>query len=315
MSWHETIITDAGLICDDVVRLELEYPVRLSAFDPGSHVDVVVHIDGREETRSYSVVERTGERRLVVSVRRLDGGRGGSRYMHGLRTGHRLRANLPRNHFTLGADAPFVLLLAGGIGVTPLIGMARTLKRSGAPLRFAYLGRSRSSMPFLETLAEELGDALELWIDDETGRPDFGELVASLPRDAEIYMCGPAPMMEAVHGPWEEAGRPASGLRFETFGDAGGKAATPFRVIIPARGIEIEVPADRSFLDMLLEAGAEPLFSCRRGECGLCVVDVLALDGSIDHRDGFFTERQRRENAYICACVSRVVGTVTIKMP
>ncbi|PSO09631.1 MULTISPECIES: PDR/VanB family oxidoreductase [unclassified Sphingobium] len=315
MDWNEVIIRDARPLCADVMSIELEYDERLPAFDPGSHIDVRVEIADRQEVRSYSVVERLSDTSLRVAVRRLENGRGGSRYMHTLASGHRLMATLPSNHFSLGFEAPFVLLLAGGIGITPLIGMARALRRHHVPFRFVYLGRSRSGMPFLDDLASEFRDDFLASIDEETGVADLSNLVADLPLNAEVYMCGPGPMMEGVRSIWASAGRPAERLRFETFGNMGGAPAQPFRVVLPQHGLDLIVPADRTLLDILDEAGADPIFNCRRGECGLCAVDVVSLDGTIDHRDVFFSERERQEAKHFCSCVSRVTGTVTIEIP
>ncbi|CAN7799780.1 PDR/VanB family oxidoreductase [Paraburkholderia hospita] len=315
MHFLEATIADVQPLCDDVKRIEIEYPVNLPAFDPGSHVELKVHVDGRSETRSYSVVEHRAAQSLVVAVRRSPQGRGGSLYMHQLENGQRIEVSLPSNHFTLGLAAPEVLLLAGGIGVTPIIGMARTLKAQGIPFRFVYLGRSRAAMPFLDALLSEFAGQLMVWADEESGVVDLQALLLPLPGAAEAYMCGPVPMMEAVRTVWTAQERAPERLRFETFGGAGLKPAETFRVVIPARGLDFMVPANRSLLDALDEAGAEPLYSCRRGECGLCAVDILELDGEIDHRDVFFNERQKKEGKHLCACVSRVVGSVTVELP
>lgn len=315
MHFLEASIADVLPLCEDVRRIEIEFPVNLPAFDPGSHVDLKVYVDGRTEMRSYSVVEHRTARRLVIAVRRSPQSRGGSLYMHQLQGGDRLEVTLPSNHFTLGLTVQEVLLIAGGIGVTPIIGMARQLKKLGVPFRFAYLGRSRASMPFLDTLGSEFAEQLMVWADEERGVIDLQPLLSPLPITAEAYMCGPVPMMEAVRTVWSAQQRPLERLRFETFGGAGLKPAQSFRVVIPARGLDFMVAANRSLLDVLDDAGAEPLYSCRRGECGLCAVDILELDGELDHRDVFFSERQKQEGHHLCACVSRVVGSITIELP
>jgi vanillate O-demethylase ferredoxin subunit len=315
MPFLEASIADVLPLCEDVRRIEIEFPFNLPTFDPGSHVDLKVYVDRRTEIRSYSVVEHIAPRRLVIAVRRLPQGRGGSLYMHQLESGDRLEVSLPSNHFTLGLTAQEVLLIAGGIGVTPIIGMARQLKALGVPFRFAYLGRSRTSMPFLNTLSEEFAEQLMVWADEERGVIDLQSLLSPLSIAAETYMCGPVPMMEAVRAVWSDQQRPPERLRFETFGGAGLKPAQSFRVVVPARGLDFMVPVNRSLLDALDEAGAEPLYSCRRGECGLCAVDVLELDGELDHRDVFFSERQKQEGQQLCACVSRVVGSITVELP
>lgn len=315
MHFIETSVADVQPLCADVTRIEIEYPQILPPFDPGSHIDLKVYVEGRLETRSYSVVEHSTAQRLVIAVRRLPSGRGGSLYMHQLQPGQRVEATLPANHFTLGLRAPEVLLLAGGIGITPIIGMARTLRTRRIPFRFAYLGRSRAAMPFVGQLATEFPETLVVHADDEQAALDLPALLAPLAADAEIYMCGPVPMMEAVRAIWALQSRAPERLRFETFAGAGLKPAQAFRVKVPARGLDFVVPPNRSLLDALDEAGAEPLYSCRRGECGLCAVAVVELDGELDHRDVFFSEGQKREGKHLCACVSRVIGSVSVELP
>lgn len=315
MDFLEASIVDVRSLCDDVKRIEIAYGQPLPPLDPGSHINVKIYVQERVETRSYSVVEQVSADRLVVAVRLLPQSRGGSEYMHQLKVGERLEVTPPRNHFPLGMSAPEVLLIAGGIGVTPILGMARQLRDQGVAFHFVYLGRSRPSMPFLDTLLDEFGENLTVWADDERGTVKLQPLLEPLHREAELYMCGPVPMMDAVRNVWAEQGRPRELLRFETFGGAGLKAAQPFRVVVPAKNLDFIVPANRSLLDILDEAQAEPLYSCRRGECGLCAIDVLELDGELDHRDVFFSERQKQEGEQLCACVSRAIGRIVVELP
>ena len=119
-------------------------------------------------------------------------------------------------------------------------------------------------------------------------------------------------MLEALKRAWQAAGRPIADLRFETFGSSGRLATQSFEVRIPRHDLTITVPADCTLLDALDAAGVQTLSDCRRGECGLCAMDVLAIDGEIDHRDVFLAEHEKHEGRRICACVSRAVGTLTI---
>ncbi|WP_207482819.1 2Fe-2S iron-sulfur cluster-binding protein, partial [Arenibaculum pallidiluteum] len=129
----------------------------------------------------------------------------------------------------------------------------------------------------------------------------------------ELYVCGPIGLLEAARRAWQDSGRPVDGLRFETFGSSGRHAAEAFRVCIPRLGREVEVPRNQSMLEALEAAGVEMIYDCRRGECGLCAVRILEVEGEIDHRDVFFSERQKAANQHMCTCVSRAVrGAVTI---
>jgi len=126
-------------------------------------------------------------------------------------------------------------------------------------------------------------------------------------------VCGPIGMLEAAKRAWQESGRPVDGLRFETFGNSGRYASEPFTVRIPRLGKEIVVARNQTMLHALEAAGVDMIFDCRRGECGLCAVKILEVDGKVDHRDVFFSDAQKATNAQLCTCVSRVVGgSITI---
>jgi vanillate O-demethylase ferredoxin subunit len=115
-------------------------------------------------------------------------------------------------------------------------------------------------------------------------------------------------MLEAAKRAWRESGRPVDGLRFETFGSSGRYAAESFTVRIPRLGKEIVVPSNQTMLDALEAAGVEMIWDCRRGECGLCALRILDVDGTVDHRDVFFSDAQKASDTQLCTCVSRVVG-------
>jgi ferredoxin-NADP reductase len=278
-------------------------------YGTGAHLRIRLDLGGRPATRHYSLVGATArDGAWRIAVQREDEGRGGSRAMWALEPGARLTISRPNSHFDLAPGASEVLLLAGGIGITPLIGMAEVLLRQRARFRLLYAGRSRSSMAYLPELTALLGDALVVQAEDEAGRPDLGTAFAGLAAGAEVYVCGPIGLLEAARRAWSATGRPPAGLVFETFGSSGHAAPGAFTVRIPRLGRDITVPADSSMLEALEAADIGVLSDCRRGECGLCAVDVLAVDGRIDHRDVFFSDRQHRENRRLCACVSRVVG-------
>jgi vanillate O-demethylase ferredoxin subunit len=125
-------------------------------------------------------------------------------------------------------------------------------------------------------------------------------------------VCGPLRLLEAARSRWAAAGRASTDLSYETFGSSGLLPTEAFRVRIGHSGAEIVIPPNRSMLDVLNEAGHEVMSDCQRGECGVCAIDVVALDGEIDHRDVFFSPQQRQENHKICPCVSRAHGVVTV---
>ena len=286
-------------------------PDAALAHAPGSHLQVALQASGDPIIRTYSLVGDSGPT-YRIAVKRLDAGRGGSLAMWQLREGDRLRVGAPHNDFVLDLAAPGYLLVAGGIGVTPLVRMAQALAARGSPVRMLYGVREAAELAYARELREVLGSRLKLVVGAPVDLP--GE-IAALARGAQMYVCGPMPMLEAARTAWLGAGRPVADLRFETFGNSGHFAPQPFRVRVPRHGVDIAVPADSSLLDALQSAGVQALSDCRRGECGLCAMDVLAVEGSIDHRDVFLSAREKQENRRICACVSRVVGGITLDSP
>jgi ferredoxin-NADP reductase len=248
---------------------------------------------------------------LILGVQLARQSRGGSAFMHSLRRGQQLKITQPLQNFPLGYGRSSYVLAAGGIGITALVAMAKALKARGADYRFVYGARSRGLLAFVDELAAEHGDRLELRIDDEGSPLDVEELVASCQPDAELYVCGPTPMLDAIKSAWAKAGRHPVALRFETFGSSGRFAPEPFTVGIPRIGMETVVAHDSSMLEALEAAGAELMFDCRKGECGLCQVKVLDVSGVIDHRDVFLSDEQHRAGDRLQCCVSRIVSPRT----
>ncbi|SFL16695.1 PDR/VanB family oxidoreductase [Falsiroseomonas stagni] len=315
--WIPATLRATRMLTPGIREFTLAPDAGAAAYAPGAHLRIQLQVNGRPAIRHYSLVgARPQDSAWRIAVQREDAGRGGSRAMWALEPGDRLTISRPRSHFDLAPGAPEILLLAGGIGITPLIGMAEALLRQRARFRLLYAGRSRGSMAYLPELGALLGDALVVRAEDEAGRPDLRQAFAELAPGAEAYVCGPIGLLEAARRAWSAAGRPSAGLVFETFGSSGHADPRAFTVRIPRLGRDIDVPADGSMLEALEAAGIGVLSDCRRGECGLCAVDVLAVEGRIDHRDVFFSDRQHGENRRLCACVSRVVGnSITIDPP
>jgi ferredoxin-NADP reductase len=291
------------------IRLfEIAPAAGAAPYAPGSHINLGVMIGERPDMRSYSLVGEPDPACYRIAVQRKHDGRGGSRSLWALAPGARLSVSAPNNLFPLGLDAPDYLLVAGGIGITPLLGMAATLARRAARLRMLYAARSRAELAFGHALAALLGDRLTVFVSDEGRRIDPAAAIAGLDPRGELYLCGPMRLVDAFRQAWAAAARPAAGFRIETFGSSGAFAPENFQVKIPRLGLELTVPADRSMLEALEAAGVEVVADCRRGECGLCTLDVLEVEGSLDHRDVFLSEQQKREGRKICTCVSRAVG-------
>ncbi|MFY9514623.1 MAG: PDR/VanB family oxidoreductase [Rubrivivax sp.] len=285
----------------------------LPAYSAGAHLQVQVLLpDGSAAWRHYSLVDFAGDaaapQAYDIAVRREDAGRGGSRHMHGLQPGTRLQVLPPRNDFPLQPGSSPVLLLAGGIGITPLLTMAAQCRRQGRPVRLVYAGRSRALMAFVPELQQLLGSGLQLHADDEAGAPlDVGALLAGCAADETVHVCGPQPLLDAVLAAAKARSWPAARVRFELFTAPAAEAGDRgFEVVLSSSGRTLQVAADQTLLQALIAAGCDPMFDCQRGECGVCAVPVL--DGEIEHRDHVLSAREKAANNVIQVCVSRAKG-------
>ncbi|NTJ68467.1 oxidoreductase [Agrobacterium rhizogenes] len=307
LEWRKARVIEAQTIAENVRAVTFAVEGLRAGFDPGSHTNIRVQINGEPTIRTYTVVPgRPGT--LSIAVKLHPNSRGGSAFIWQLQPGDDTELTEPENRFELSWRASRYLLIAGGIGITPIYGMAKTLASRGRKLRLAYAAKSRRQMAFLDELAALLGDGLQVFAQDDGEALDLDSEFAALPRDGEAYICGPLGLLEAARQAWQKSGRSMSRLRYEVFGDNGRFAEQAFDVEVAMLGAHVRVRADQSMLDVLVEAGVDMVFDCRRGECGLCAVNIIEADGVIDHRDVFFSEAERQENSRMCACVSRACG-------
>jgi ferredoxin-NADP reductase len=306
--WQTATVVETEQIATDIQRIVLAPSLPKKA-EPGSHIDLLATIDGEEHRRSYSVVESSEDgTRLVISVFKAPASRGGSVFMHTLAPGDSLEITQPLQNFPLRVGAERYVLLAGGIGITAILNMARVLKNLKANYTLVYAGRSRAAMAYLPELQDLHGDNLQVHVDDEGTSLKVDELISGIDLETELYMCGPIRLMDAVRRAWRARELDYPNLRYETFGNSGWYDPEEFLVRIPRLGIEATVGKGRSMLEALEDAGADMMFDCRKGECGLCEVKILGLQGTVDHRDVFYSERQQNSAAKMCCCVSRVTS-------
>ncbi|MHA6759163.1 PDR/VanB family oxidoreductase [Streptacidiphilus sp. PAMC 29251] len=290
-------------VAEGVVSLLLRAPdgAPLPPWQPGAHLDLTLPSGLR---RQYSLcgdpADRSGYR---IAVRHLPAGGGGSAEIHtGLPQGTRLTVSAPRNAFPFAADAS-VLLVAGGIGITPILAMAREAARRGLDWRLVHTGRSRGSMPFAEELAalDPGGERITFCADDEHGGPAEGaELLRGAGPGTAVYVCGPAPMLDTVRAAFETS--PATALHFERFSAAPVVGGRPFTLRLRGSGRVLRVPADRSALDVLAADDPGTAYSCRQGFCGVCRRQVVS--GTVEHRDRRLSDQERAEGQML-VCVSR----------
>lgn len=311
LEWRRAVVTAIETPAEDVRAVTFAVEGLRSGFDPGSHTNIKVIIRGEPALRTYTIIP-SALGTLKIAVKLHPNSRGGSAFVWQLQPGDETEMTEPENRFELSWRASHYLLIAGGIGITPIYGMAQALARRGKSVDLLYAARSRGHMPFLDELENLSGVRLRTLLQDEGQVLDLKAEFEALPPEAEVYICGPHGLLEAARTLWEESGRPMSRLRFEVFGDSGRYIEQPFEVQVAGTGHRVRVRADESMLDALMEAGVDMVYDCRRGECGLCAVSVVEASAAIDHRDVFFSTEERHSAAKMCACVSRVCGGTVV---
>lgn len=292
----------------DILSLELMRAdgAALPAFSAGSHIDV--HLPNGL-VRQYSLCNQPDESHLYrIGVLKDPASRGGSQAVHGLVEGATLQISEPRNLFSLVHEAKRSVLFAGGIGITPILCMAERLARIGAEFELHYCARSAARAAFVEHIrSSSFSDKVQFHFDDGegAGRLDAAAVLASRDADTHLYVCGPGGFMEHVLGTARELGWDERNLHREYFaaepvdhGDDGS-----FDVQLSSSGQVFQVPADRSVVEVLEEAGIVIPVSCEQGICGTCLTRVL--DGEPDHRDMFLTEAEQMANDQFTPCCSR----------
>jgi dimethylamine monooxygenase subunit B len=310
--WNWCMVDGVRDVAPVIREITLKPDAPIASYPLGSHINVSLLIDGQPQTRSYSLVGERSPNGYRIAVRLAPDSRGGSRAMWTLQPGARLEISNPSSLFDIDWARGNYCLIAGGIGITPIVGIAGALNRKNVDLHLHYAVKSRQDAAYLDEMSAELDHRLTVHASDEGARLDLDATFRKLPGDAIAILCGPMRMLEAARRAWNDMGRPAADLRYETFGSSGLLPTTEFRVRLRNTGTEIMVPQNRSMLSALNDAGYEVISDCQRGECGVCAIDVVGVEGEIDHRDVFFSDHQKRSNAKICPCVSRARGVVTV---
>ena len=300
----DMLVESVDHVARDVVALTLVDPDgdTLPPWTPGAHVDLIL---GSDLVRQYSLCSSPSDSRTIrVGILKSPDSRGGSIFIHEkLTPGSTVRVRGPRNHFPL-VGAPRYLFIAGGIGITPMLPMMAEASAAGADWRLVYGGRSRESMGFVDELAE-YGDRVTLVPQDEAGLPDLDALLGTPQPDTLVYCCGPEPLLQAVEqrcATW-----PPGALHFERFAakkiEGDGAEDRPFELLLARSGITVTVPADKTTLEVVQEAGISVLASCQEGICGTC--EQIVVEGEVDHRDSILDDDEREANETMMICVSR----------
>ncbi|GGJ59990.1 PDR/VanB family oxidoreductase [Streptomyces brasiliensis] len=305
----ELKVDSIRMVADGVAELVLVDPsgAPLRAWEPGAHIDLRLP---NGLVRQYSLTSDSGDgSHYRVAVLREPNGRGGSEYIHGgLRAGDVLVCDGPRNNFAF-LPAKSYRFIAGGIGITPLLQMIESAEHADVPWTLAYFGRSAASMAWANDLKARFPDHVEVRPDDIFGMPDLGTALAGIAEDELIYACGPHGLLDAIAAHLDEQARGI--LHVERFAPIDAEALVAdrqaFKVTLDRSGIDLEVPADKSILDVMEEHGIPVVSSCREGTCGTCETAILA--GSVEHRDSILSEDEKAANETMMICCSRGIGT------
>lgn len=300
----------------DIATFELADSMgrQLPMFSAGSHIDVLTPSG---LVRQYSLCNDPREtHRYLIGVHKAPSSRGGSQSMHdGVKEGDELRISGPKNHFALSPNAESSVLIAGGIGITPILCMAERLAVTGADFRLHYVARSRSHMAFRERIeTSDLIDRARFYCHDEPeGERFYVDAVVGAPvAGVHLYVCGPKRLIDAVLSRAREQQWPESQLHYEFFTAEPTKQDSDqsFEVKLASSGRIVTVAPDVSITDALRSAGVEVLTSCEQGICGTCITRVL--EGEPDHRDLYLTPEEQAANDQLTPCCSRAKSRVLV---
>ncbi|KAA3622675.1 MAG: pyridoxamine 5'-phosphate oxidase [Proteobacteria bacterium] len=307
----ELIISGVRQLTPRIRAYELRDPNggALPLVEAGAHLEVPVRLtDGKTVIRHYSICSNPARRDAYeIAVLREEEGSGGSRAVHELfAIGMRLRCELPQNRFRLHPDARPAVLIAGGIGITPIKAMAQELAARGNDMHLHYAGRSGSEMAFRYWLLRAFADVVTIYRAADGERMNIERILSTAPNDALFYVCGPSRLIDAVVGAATALNIDPERIRVEHFIIDVSPGSRPIEVELRRSGKRLRVAADQSILDAMLEAGIDAPFSCRVGTCKTCRVKVLA--GEPEHRDSALSVVEREDDGLICPCVSRARG-------
>lgn len=284
---------------------------NLPSYEAGAHIDV--HLPNGL-VRQYSLCgQPDGRNRYRIAVLNAVNGRGGSRGMHELILKNQLiEISPPRNAFRLQSDNQHKVLLAGGIGVTPLLAMAYELDRNLSSYELHYFVRSRNLVAFQSELDElNSSGCVFVHVDDEPDRLSLAQVVMNAPSGAHVYACGPKGFLSCIKETWQNMGRSHEYFHFESFSPAvitGG--VSQFDVQIASTGLTVQVNVDETVVEALARHGVTIPISCEQGICGTCITGIKS--GIPDHRDQYFDYAEHKRNDRFTPCCSRAKSSLLV---
>jgi len=302
----DVVIADRRSQADDIISLELRSTdgSSLPAFDAGAHVDVYI---GDDVVRQYSLCNDPREtHRYVLGILRDPASRGGSVAVHrDFKVGKTITIGAPRNNFHLLENVGKSILVAGGIGITPLLSMAHRLSALDRDFALHYCVRSDARLAFRDEVKAWQTDG-RAFIHYDDGDPGQGFHLASslmVPADdTHVYICGPTGFIDFVTNEAVAAKLDPSRIHVEHFSLAPSHSSDSF-VVRTTSGLEVEIPPDRSIADVLIDHGVDVPLLCEQGVCGTCLTPVL--DGIPDHRDSCQSDDEKASNEQMTLCCSR----------
>ncbi|MBM9464061.1 oxidoreductase [Aeromicrobium sp. YIM 150415] len=303
------MVDDKRRLTDHVslFRLRLRDGGSFPTWEPGAHIDVVL---SPSMERQYSLCGDPADRdSWSIAVLREPESRGGSIQLHDeVAVGSELTVRGPRNQFPLVA-ADSYLFIAGGIGITPLLPMIRSLRASGGDWRLVYGGQRMSSMAFTEEFADE-EDRITLWPQDECGLIDVDVLLRDLPATTKVYCCGPGALIDAIEQRCVGTPGVLHVERFRAQEGALGARTGSFQVRLEYSDLTVAVAEGQTIAEAMEDAGLETMTSCREGTCGTC--ETAVLEGVPDHRDSLLSEEEKAANDTMMICCSRSLTPVLV---
>lgn len=303
----KVVLSGVRQLAEGIRGYELRDPEggELPKVSAGAHIEVpILSADGLPEVRRYSIASNPSRRDAYeIAVQAESNGTGGSLWIHeNYSVGDLLRISKPHNFFKLvGTESPCVLI-AAGIGITPIKAMAQALDAEGADFRLHYAGRKVTRMAYLDRLQREFGDRLSSYIGERNERLDVSAILSGSPRDAEFYVCGPMALIEEFETTAARLGIGEDRVHSERFADSAPVGRHAFELTLARSHKVIQVEGHGTVLDAILDAGVELPSSCRVGQCRTCVTRVLS--GQADHRDKVLSTSERQAEGLMCPCVS-----------
>jgi cytochrome P450/ferredoxin-NADP reductase len=287
----------------------------LPRFTPGSHIVIHMRDGGKVYRNSYSLINGGYAEGLAyfIAVQLASPSKGGSKYLHeNVARGDELTISVPANYFPTAEHAVKHLLIAGGIGITPLLAHRSHLRLLEARVELHYAFRSAETAAFVPFLQFQHDPNVHLYDESAGQKLDIPALVRRQPEGTHVYTCGPSGLMDAAVSAAEDLGWPPESIHVERFGAGPRKGDEPFSAVCHLSGKTVNVGTTESLLDCLEHAGIEVPFGCRAGSCGTCEVEVLS--GEIIHRDSILSAAERAEGRKMLVCISRGKGTLTLEV-